>query len=136
LGGKIYNAARQWEYNQLRHGDMDQTGKPDDLKKPLDYYQRALSNSDSGFIDEFLESGTFLKFSEARVSYRFTRDQMQKLLRGAAPGDVTLGVNGRNLYTWTGFQAFDPERGTPLSRIVGVGYPHLRSLTMTVDVTF
>jgi hypothetical protein len=136
LGGKIYNAARQWQYDELQHADLDQSGKAPEEKKTLDYYQRGIANSGNNYIDSFLESGTFLKLAEARVAYRFNKSQMQRLLRGAAPTDLTLGLNGRNLHTFSNFRAFDPERGSPLSRVVGIGYPHLRSFTFTVDVTF
>jgi TonB-linked SusC/RagA family outer membrane protein len=136
LGGKVYNDAKQWFYNQLRHGDLDQSGKPDELKKPLDYYQRGLANSYSGWIDYFLEDGTHLKLGEARLSYRFSQAQTRRLLGSMAPQTLTVGGNARNLFTLTKYSGFDPERGTPLSRVEGIGYPHLRNLTMTVDIVF
>jgi TonB-linked SusC/RagA family outer membrane protein len=136
IGGKVYNDAKQWFYNQLRHGDLDQSGKPDEQKKTLDYYQRALSNGNSGWVDYFLEDATHLKLGEARVAYRFSRNQTQRLLGNMAPQQFTVGANARNLFTWTNYSGFDPERGTPLSRVESVGYPHLRNLTMTVDIVF
>jgi TonB-linked SusC/RagA family outer membrane protein len=136
IGGKVYNDARQWLYNQLRHGDMDQSKKPDELKKTLDYYQRGMSQSNSGWVDLFLEDGTHLKLGELRVSYRMQRDQLQRLLGGIAPYQLTVGANGRNLFTLTNYSGLDPERGTPLSRVEGVGYPHLRNLTLTLEIVY
>ncbi|CAN5883448.1 TonB-dependent receptor [soil metagenome] len=135
LGGVVYNDGKQWAYNNLRHGDYDQTGKPEEAKKPLDYYQRALYNGNN-WTEYFLESGTHLKLGEARVAYRFQQAQTRRLLGNMAPNQLTFGANARNLYTWTKYSGFDPERGTPLSRIEGIGYPHLRSLTLTMDIVF
>ncbi|HSJ23654.1 MAG TPA: SusC/RagA family TonB-linked outer membrane protein [Longimicrobiales bacterium] len=136
LGGKVYNDAKQWFYNQLRHGDLDQMGKADEAKKPLDYYQRGLANGNSGWVDTFLEDGTHLKLGEARVSYRFQQDQLRRLFGSLAPSQLTLGANGRNLFTLQKYSGLDPERGSPLSRVESVGYPHLRSFTMTLDIVF
>jgi hypothetical protein len=135
LGGKVYSNSRQYLYNQLRHGDLDQTGKPEGLKKPVDYYQRALYNGNN-WTDVFLEDATHLKVSEISLRYRFTRNQLQKVMGTIAPADLSIGVNGRNLFTFTGYRGFDPERGTQLSRVEGIGYPHLRNFTATLDITF
>jgi TonB-linked SusC/RagA family outer membrane protein len=135
LGGNVYAASRQTLYNELRHKDLDQTGKPDELKKPIDYYQRALRNGGS-YTDIFLESGTHVKLSELALRYRFTRNQLQKIMGAAAPNDLSVGVVGRNLLTLTNYTGFDPERGNQLSRVEGLGYPHTRTLTATLEITF
>ena len=135
VGGKVYNDSRQWQYNQLRHGDLDQTGIPAEEQKPLDYYQRALYNGNN-WTDEFLEDGSFLKLGEARVAYRLQRASSRRFLGAMAPSEINFGINARNLYTWKKFRGFDPEQGSPLSRVVSVGYPHLRTLTATVDIVF
>ena len=136
IGGKVYNETKMWYYNNLRHGDFDQTGKPDGLKKTIDYYQRALAQGDAGFVDVFLEDGTFLKLGEARVSYRARREQISRILGSAAPTEITLGVNARNLFTLTGYSGFDPEVGSPLDRVDNVNAPFTRTLTFTIDITF
>jgi len=136
IGGKVYNSARQWAYNQLRHGDLDMTDKPDELKKTLDYYQRGLANGNSGWIDSFLEDGTHLKLGELRVSYRMQQEQLRRVFGALAPSQLTLGANGRNLFTLTNYSGLDPERGSPLSRVEGIGYPHLRTMTLTLEVVY
>ncbi|MGH7467181.1 MAG: SusC/RagA family TonB-linked outer membrane protein [Longimicrobiales bacterium] len=144
LGGKIYNRARNWTYNNLRHGDLDQRGKPDELKKTIDYYQRALAQNDNcnsstqctSFYSEFLEDATHLKLSELRVGYRFDRAQLRRIMGSVAPAALTLGIAGTELFTLTGYSGFDPEAGSPLSAQEAITYPHLRSLRMTVDITF
>src|SRR4029434_5385032 len=50
-----------------------------------------------------VEDGSFAKIREVNVSYNFGR------IRGI--GDVTLGVVGRNLYTFTNYSGYDPETG-------------------------
>jgi hypothetical protein len=136
IGGSVYNNAKQWAYNNLRHGDLDQIGKPDELKKPLDYYQRALSQSNSGYVDYFLEDADYLKLGEARVSYRMEQAQLTRLFGNNAPYQVELGVNARNLFTITNYSGLNPEVGSPLSRVENVGYPLLRSLTFTASIVF
>jgi len=136
IGGIVYNAAKQYMYDQIRHGHLDMVNKPDELKKPLDYFQRGLANDDSGWIDVFAEDGTHLKLGEARLSYRMEREQLQRLMGSWAPYQLTAGLNGRNLFTLTDYSGLDPERGSPLSRVEGIGYPHLRSLTLTLEIVY
>ena len=135
LGGKVYNSAKQALYNQLRHGDLDQTGKPDELKKTIDYYQRALY-AGNAFAEPFLENGTYLKVGALTARYRFGRDQLNRVLRGAAPQDLSIGLTGRNLLTLTGYSGFDPEVGRAYSRVETLNYPQLRTITATIDITF
>jgi hypothetical protein len=144
LGGKIYNRARNWAYANLRHKDLDMSGKPDELKKTIDYYQRGLGLNDTcnsltdcgSFYSEFLEDATHLKLSELRLTYRFGRDQMRRILGNAAPSSIVFGLAGTELFTLTGYSGFNPEAGSPLSRQEAITYPHVRSLRATLDITF
>ena len=136
IGGKVYNETKMWYYSQYRHGDVDQTGKPDGLKKTIEYYRRALGQGDSGWVDLFLEDGSYLKLGEARVSYRARREQLRRIMGSAAPNEITLGMNARNLFTLTGYSGFDPEVGSPLYRVDFVDHPFTRTLTFTVDINF
>jgi TonB-linked SusC/RagA family outer membrane protein len=135
LGGKIYNDTKQQLYEDGRDADVDQSGKPDELKKPVQYYSRALFNGNN-WTDAFLEDATYAKLSELSVRYRFDPQLLQRLFRRAAPADMSIGVNGRNLLVFTGYNGFDPEAGSPLSRVESFRYPHLRTFTMTLDLTF
>jgi TonB-linked SusC/RagA family outer membrane protein len=144
VGGRIYNRTKHFMYALGHHADVDQSAKPLDLRKPIDYYQRALADDNdctgtgcSQYIEAFLENGTYLKLGEVSVAYRVPQATLQSLLRGVAPGGMTLRVNAQNLFTLaSGFTGYDPERGSPLSRIDTPGYPHLRSLTGAVEITF
>ena len=135
LGGKVYNTAKHDLYGSQRHGDVDQSGKPDELKKTVDYYSRGLFNGGS-YTDVFLEEGTHLRLGAVTARYRFTHQQLAKVLRGVAPQDLSIGITGRNLMLFTGFTGFDPEAGSQLSRQSDLNYPHLRSLTATFEITF
>jgi TonB-dependent starch-binding outer membrane protein SusC len=136
LGGNVYNNVKQWGYANLRHGDFDQIDKPDEMKKTIDYYQRGLYNGNA-WTDYFLEDGTHVKLGELAARYRFSRSQLQRVLGSAAPSDITFGVNGRNLALWTrNYSGFDPEAGTQFSRVENVRYPHLRTFTAVLDITF
>jgi TonB-linked SusC/RagA family outer membrane protein len=137
IGGKVYNAAKQELYEAGMHEDVDQAGKPEENKKALQYYTRALANGGCcGYSEPFLEDGTHAKLAELFVRYRFTRNQLQRFLGGAAPSEMSLGINGRNLFILTGYTGFDPDAGSPLSRVENFRYPHMRSITMTLDITF
>jgi hypothetical protein len=135
LGGNVYNDAKQDLYNALRHADLDQTGKPDEMKKTIDYYQRGL-RAGGRFVPAFIEDGTYLKVGALSGRYRFTRAQLQRVFGSFAPNDVSLGVTARNLFTFTGYSGYDPDTGRALSRIEQLGYPQMRTLTMMFDITF
>jgi TonB-linked SusC/RagA family outer membrane protein len=137
IGGKIYNSAKQQLYsnNVWRHADVDQSGKPDELKKTVDYYSRALYTSNR-FAEPFIEDGTYLKFGAISARYRLGRTTLERFLGSAAPNDLTIGVTGRNLFTFTGYSGYDPEAGRALSRVENLGYPQMRTLTLLFDFTF
>jgi hypothetical protein len=77
-----------------------------------------------------------LKLGEVRLTYRFGRDQLRRILGNAAPSSIVLGVAGTELFTLTGYSGFNPEAGSPLSRQEAITYPHVRSLRATLDITF
>jgi TonB-linked SusC/RagA family outer membrane protein len=145
IGGDIYNNTRQRLYQHLRHGDLDQFGKSDAQKKPIDYYT-ALYNSNEN-TSHFVEDGTFLKLRELSVMYRVRRDQLAKIgIGGIAPSELSLGLTGRNLLTLTNYTGFDPQIGflgdgdadipAAITRYDSFAYPLQRNLTMTVQIVF
>ena len=133
LGGNVYNGTRQRLYQHLRHGDLDQSSKSEDLKKPVSYYQR-LYNANVN-TTHFVEDGTYLKLRAVSLQYRFTQQQLSKVGFRGAHG-LSLGVIGRNIFTWTNYSGFDPEVGGVLERRDTFGYPNTRQLTITAEVTF
>jgi len=143
VGGKVFNNVRQRQYwaGRRNHGDFNQSGKPEELMKPVQYYDgrgqgdRGLY-AGGGWVAEFLEDGTHLKLGEVALRYRFNEGQLQRVLGNFAPSNLGVGLNGRNLFTLTNYSGFDPEAGSQFSRVERIGYPHLRSFTATFDITF
>jgi hypothetical protein len=87
------------------------------------------------------ELATYAKIREASVTYRL----------GAMPrmgGEWTIGVVGRNLYTFTNYGGYDPETGqcsSDATCITGSGlingvdafnFPTLRRFTVTLSTRF
>ena len=77
------------------------------------------------------------KLREVNISYSFGR------IRGI--GDVTLGLVGRNLYTFTNYSGYDPETGATGGNNNTVGlinqtdafdFPTLRSFTFMFSTRF
>ncbi len=134
IGGDTYNNTRQWAYRDNTHADYDQFGKADDLKKPVTYYQ-TLYNTNAR-TQYFIEESTYLKLRELSVQYSFDRAKLQSLLGGLGMERLTLGVVGRNLFTFTDYTGFDPEVGSIRSSFDGFDYPNFRTFTMKVDVQF
>jgi hypothetical protein len=65
----------------------------------------------------------------------------------AGSGNWTLGLTGRNLYTWTKYKGFDPEVGllglqsgtfgsSALTAVDAFTFPGTRSFTFTVSTSF
>jgi TonB-linked SusC/RagA family outer membrane protein len=153
-GGNIYNGQRQWPFFEYRDRVYDQSSKPATNcpagwqtsdptcpyatgKKPIAYYQ-ALYNGINP-IDYFVESGTYVKIKELNVSYTFPRSQVEKL--GLGVNSLSVGVIGRNLFTFTKYSGYDPEvsglSGDPFAfRFDGFVYPNFRTFTGYMEINF
>lgn len=138
VGGHVYNGSKQTLYNDLRHGDLDQSGKPEERKKPLNYYRGNTGIYQSGgFNTHFVEDASFLKIQSVAVRYTLRQRQLVKLFGGYAPQSLALGLNGRNLYTLTNYTSWDPDIGLVRGRQEFVSaYPKMRTWTATMNVTF
>ncbi|HKG91926.1 MAG TPA: SusC/RagA family TonB-linked outer membrane protein [Gemmatimonadaceae bacterium] len=135
FGGDVYNGTRQRMYQHMRHRDLDQSGKPAQRRKPIDYYQ-AIYNGNL-VNDAFVEPGGYLKLRELSATYTFSRAQISRLgLARVAPEGMSFGIIGRNLYTWTRYSGFDPEVGSVLERYDEFDYPNTRTLTGVFEITF
>lgn len=78
----------------------------------------------------FVESGDFLRFRNASISYGLPA----AWTRAAKMRTARLFVQGQNLYTWTKFRGFDPEIST--GSLSGAQYPALRTITFGLNVGF
>ena len=136
IGGQVYNGTRQRLYQHSRHGDVDQAGKPGYAKKPVAYYLAVYNTNENTNV--FVEDGQFLKLREVSIQYRLTNAQLSRfgVLGRIAPEGITLGLNGRNLFTVTPYSGFDPEVGSVLQRRDTFAYPNTRNFTGSIEITF
>jgi TonB-linked SusC/RagA family outer membrane protein len=120
VGQSVYNQSRGWSYLDFLSKDQDQTGRGTGDVKPASYYYRvgAPENSGVGGLYDvlgpnnfFTEKASFAKLRELLLTYRVGRV--------AGVGDWTVGVQGRNLHTWTDYKGFDPEVGLGTSAVRG-----------------
>jgi TonB-linked SusC/RagA family outer membrane protein len=133
VGGVIYNRTKQRMYQYNNSGDADQAGRPQELKKTTDYYGALYAGN---LVNEyFVEDASYVKLREVSVRYRMPAAVLSHLGRIGVDG-LTAYVSGRNLITWTGYTGFDPEAGTPLSRMDDFVYPQFRTITTGLEIRF
>ena len=135
IGGEVYNTTKQRMYQDLRHGDVDQSGKPEVRKKPFGYYSTIYNRAD--VTDYFVEDGSYIKLRELALSYRVSGEQLTRLGVGNwAPQGIAIGLIGRNLWTSTRYTGWDPEVGEPNLRRDNFDYPPPRNLTASFEIIF
>ncbi|MBA3890216.1 MAG: SusC/RagA family TonB-linked outer membrane protein [Gemmatimonadaceae bacterium] len=136
-GGQVYNRINQRMYQYGRSADVDQAGKQQELKKPVEYYVSLYAANDP--TDYFVEDAGFVKLREVALRYRFGDRMLAPLARFGARG-VTAAVIGRNLFTWTPYGGYDPEvngasRPTTV-RLDSFDYPRYRTITGSIQLDF
>ena len=135
VGGDIYNQTNQRMYQYWRSADVDQVGKPEELKKPTEYYT-ALYNGNI-IADWFVEDASYVKLREVSVRYAVPQSVMARIPVGRAIG-ASVSIIGRNLMTWTDYSGYDPEVGTVINRLDSYdgGYPQSRTFTGVLTLQF
>ena len=133
VGGQIYNRTNQRMYQWGRSGDVDQSGKPQELKKPVEYYVNLYSANDP--TDYFVEDGGFVKLRELSVKYRLGSNLTGALGRFGVSG-ASISLIGRNLKTWTSYKGYDPEVGSAVIRLDSFDYPRYRTFTGSIELVF
>ena len=137
-GGDVYNFTKQWMFQDMRHGDADMAGVPDDQKIAMGFFSAGLYN---GLVasEYFVEDGSYVKLRELSLSYTFGENMLRSSGLGRVARGVKLALIGRNLYTWTNYSGFDPEvtAGNDFNfRIDGFRYPNFRTLTGQIELSF
>ncbi len=139
VGFEVYHAERWRAMAAGTAAEMDQAGKPEGHKKPLDYYNE-LRRLDSHFI----EDGSWLKVREIALGYTLPEAWLRSVFKERVDR-ITLSVIGRNLFTFTDYGGYDPEVGftggalgsASLSRFGGWGeYPNFRTVSASLQVVF
>lgn len=133
IGGQVYNETNQRMYQWARSRDVDQTGKPQELKKPIEYYVNLYQANDP--TDYFVEDAGFVKLREVSLRYRLASGLVSSLTRFGVSG-ATVSLIGRNLKTWTSYKGYDPEVGGTIVRRDNFVYPRYRTFTGSIELTF
>jgi hypothetical protein len=146
IGNHINNQGEGWGLLDFASNYFDQGGKTVETAKPVGYGWRvggAEGAGDGGFYDLLgpnnynTESGSYAKIREMSITYRLGR------VRGVG-GDWTLGVVGRNVFTFTHYSGYDPEVGVDggnagsglINQVDAFGYPTLRTYTVALSTRF
>jgi hypothetical protein len=115
---------------------MDQRGKPEQLKKPIQYFREA----NDGDASYYIEDASYLKLRTLSASYQMNQDAIQRFgLDRIGLQSVSIGLIARNIFTITNYDGFDPEQALNLNdrqNADGGGYPPTRNLTAEITVTF
>lgn len=136
VGAEVYNTTKQRMYQYFRHADVDQAGKAEELKKPVDYYFTIYNGANP--TESFVEDATYLKLRELSVQYQISPRRF-RFLRGVGAETATIGLVGRNLFTWTNFSGYDPEVSASSDTQLledNFVYPNYRTVTALIEFSF
>ena len=132
-GGQAYNQTNQRMYQWAKSKDVDQTGKAQELKKPIEYYVALYAANNP--TDYFVEDAGYVKLRELSLKYRFGANAARALRSFGARG-ASISLVGRNLFTSTPYSGYDPEVGNTLTRLDSFDYPRYRTFTGSIEITF
>lgn len=143
-GFSVYNQPLQWATFQSYSGIMDQRGVEEGLQKPVGYYSTLYNASGLVPSSAFVDDASFIKLREVSLRYRLGRDLLDKLGFLQRVENASLSVIGRNLFTWTDYDGYDPDVGSSgggtgsasLARVDGFSYPNFRTFTFGVEINF
>ncbi|MEJ7760331.1 MAG: SusC/RagA family TonB-linked outer membrane protein [Gemmatimonadaceae bacterium] len=133
VGGQLYNRTNQRMYQYGRSADVDQAGKAQELKKPIEYYVNLYAAN--GPTDYFVEEAGFVKLREVSLRYRLGSNLLGPLARLGVSG-ASVSLIGRNLVTWTNYKGYDPEAGGTVVRFDSFDYPRYRTFTGSIEITY
>ncbi|MEP6833650.1 MAG: hypothetical protein ABJB74_09655, partial [Gemmatimonas sp.] len=134
FGGDVYNNRKQALYASGDHVDLDQSSKPDELRKSRSYY-RALANGNADYLSNFVESATHARLAEASVGYEF-KAGTSGLLKRIGASRVQVDLVGRNLFTITGYSGLNPMGSSAASREDNILYPLVRTFSLATIIVF
>jgi hypothetical protein len=143
-GYNVYNQPLQWAVFQGYAGIMDQSEVAEDLRKPVGYYDRLYGASGLQPSSAFIHDGSYVKLSEVTMRYRAGASTLDRLPFTRGFDGMTFSVTGRNLFTWTNYDGYDPDVGSTgggtgsaaLARVDGYSYPPFRTLTFGIELNF
>ena len=132
LGGQVYDQTKQQLYASGSAVEIDQSMKADELRKPVSYY-RALANT--GYLQNFVESATNARLSEASIGYQFNAKTFG-LLRHVRAQHLEIDLVGRNLFTIGHYRGPNPQGASVNAPIDVIGYPLTRTFSLATSIVF
>jgi TonB-linked SusC/RagA family outer membrane protein len=134
FGAQKYNGTRQWAMREWRGGEADQAGKADGMKKPVGYYSDLYNtNSDN---NHYVEVGTYIKMRELALRYTMDSSLLERFGGGMGLESAAISLTGRNMFTWTDYQGYDPEVGGIIGGEDAYQYPNFRTVTAVLELIF
>jgi TonB-linked SusC/RagA family outer membrane protein len=151
-GGQIVDAYREWTEQTLNAVAVDQSGRPDSLKKPYLYYLNlpgggkttgltAQNGTATKNNNLYVEPASFMKLAEVQVTYTLDAKRHPALNRLGADRMV-FELNGTNLLRFdNNYKGLDQEGFYTLSdhqliKFDGIRYPLARRFTTAVTLVF
>ena len=134
FGGDVYANSNQTYYASGDHPDVDQFGKPDELKKSVRYYN-AVSNNNNLYLANFVESGAHLGLSEMLIGYTADASRHGFLAKFGVER-MQIDLLARNLAMFTRYSGLNVMAGSPTVRFDDATYPLTRTFTGVVTITF
>ena len=143
-GFQVYNQPLQWAVFQSYAGIMDQSEVAETEQKPVSYFARLYGASGLQPSSAFVDEASYIKFHELSVRYRASAAMLDRLPVVSGFEGLTISVTGRNLYTWSDYDGYDPDVGSngggvgsaALARVDGFGYPPFRTFTLGFELNF
>jgi TonB-linked SusC/RagA family outer membrane protein len=143
-GFDMFNEPLQWGIFKGFAGVFDQTGIPEAEQRPLGYFDAWYGVSGLGASSIFVEDATFTKLREVSLRYQLPGSILAKMPGLNRLSGMGFTVTGRNLFTWTDYDGFDPDSGASggdlgsaaASRQEGYSYPQFRTFTGTIEIFF
>jgi len=136
-GGQVYNQTMQRMFQYGRSAEVDQAGRPQELKKTVDYYVGLYAANAP--TDYFVQPAGYVKLRELSVRYKLPERFLGAVARTGAH-NVSLSLVGRNLFTWTDYKGYDPEVSDSdfpsTIKLDSFGYPRYRTITGSVQIEF
>jgi hypothetical protein len=147
IGHELYNQGEQWGLFDYTSSNFDMANKTVETAKPQGYQWRTGPSEGVG-IGGFYDILRQNNYNTEDASYAKVREISATYSVGPVRGigDWTLGIVGRNLFTFTNYTGYDPESGVGgtntntgsglINQVDAFDYPTLRTFTFTVATRF
>ncbi|MBS0031014.1 SusC/RagA family TonB-linked outer membrane protein [Chitinophaga sp. 22321] len=102
---------------------------------PTGKYPRNISGSRAKIEPSMYQDRSFVRLQDVSISYNLATSLLKKFKAQS----INLYVSGKNLYTWTNWEGWDPEAndndGNPMGLVIG-GRPVLRGFTVGLNIVY